>query len=163
MNRDKQIEEMAKDISEASWLASKRLVDETKAFVMENHRYHSKNDFDKAHSKTMSELEAEYLISKGYRKTDEVNLITKLTDENEKLKAMVDMWRSTAYCEKDRLNSIKADTVHKINRDLYVELSYIAGCQKDNEPNMRSGEVYEALDRVTKRMLLEVEDAKYKK
>jgi hypothetical protein len=72
MNRDKQIEEMAKDISEATRLTSQRLVEETKAFVKENHRYHSKNDFDKAHEKTMSELEAEYLYTAGYRKASDV-------------------------------------------------------------------------------------------
>ena len=83
----------------------------------------------------------------------EVNLVNKLTDENDKLKAMVEMWKSTAYCEKDRLNSIKADTIQKLKRDLYVEFLYIARCQKDDEPNMTSQEVFDALDRVAKRHL----------
>ena len=42
------------------------------------------------------------------------NQVKNLTKENERLRAQVDMWTSTAYCEKDRLNSIKADTVRKM-------------------------------------------------
>lgn len=72
MNRDKQIEEMAKVIDEATRFAGKVIMEETKAFVKENHRYHSKNDFDRAHEKTMSEIEAEYLTAKGYRKASEI-------------------------------------------------------------------------------------------
>ena len=104
--------------------------------------------------KIIKELEglASFITCPEYIK-NAISLIKKLTDENEKLKAMVGMWRSTAYCEKDRLNSIKADTIHKLKRDLYVEFIYIAGCQKDNEPNMTSQEVFDALDRVTKRHL----------
>jgi hypothetical protein len=80
-------------------------------------------------------------------------LIKELTKENEKFEAMSSMWRSTAYCEKDRNNSIKADTIHKLKRDLYVEFLYLARCQKDGEPNMTSQEVFDALDRVAKRHL----------
>ena len=68
---EKQIEEMAKVIAEATKYAGKILVEETKSFVKENHRYHSKNDFDKAHEKSMSELEAEHLYNAGYRKQSE--------------------------------------------------------------------------------------------
>ena len=84
--------------------------------------------------------------------------VRKLTKENEKLEAMLSMWKSTAYCEKDRLNSIKADTVERMKRDLYVEFIYIAGCQKDNEPNMRSQEVCEVLDKVAKKHLVNPEN-----
>ena len=65
---DKIIKEMAKDIHEATRRASAVLVEETRAFVKANRHYHSKNDFDKVHSKTLAELEAEYLIEIGYRK-----------------------------------------------------------------------------------------------
>ena len=65
---DKMIEKLARDIHEATRRASKILVEETRAFVKENHHYHSKNDFDKAHTKTLAELEAEYLTEQGYRK-----------------------------------------------------------------------------------------------
>ena len=132
MNRDKQIEEIAK-------------------VICTDCADYGKCQYDGICGATLDC--ARTLYTAGYRKTDEVNLITKLTDENEKLKAMVDMWKSTAYCEKDRLNSIRADTVERMKRDLYVEFIYIAGCQKDNEPNMRSQEVCEVLDKVVKKHL----------
>ncbi|MBE6645954.1 MAG: DUF3850 domain-containing protein [Ruminococcaceae bacterium] len=61
-----------KDLKEAADVSSKILLEETKAFVKENHLYNSKDDFAKAHSKTRYELEAEVLINKGYCKTEEV-------------------------------------------------------------------------------------------
>lgn len=72
MSRDKQIEEMAKYIQEATNFAVQKLFVETKAFIAEYHRYHSVKDFDKAHGKNLNELEAEYLIDKGYRKKSDV-------------------------------------------------------------------------------------------
>ena len=65
---ENKIEEMRNDIHEATRRATAILVEETSAFVKENHHYHSKNDFDKAHTKTLAELEAEYLVEQGYRK-----------------------------------------------------------------------------------------------
>ena len=72
---EKMIEKLARDIHEATRRASKILVEETRAFVKQNHRYHSKNDFDKAHPKTLAELEAEYLTEQGYRKQVEAEWI----------------------------------------------------------------------------------------
>ena len=92
---------------------------------------------------------------KQFNQREHDNLNQKLTDENEKLKAMVGMWRSTAYCEKDRNKSIKIDTVQKMKRDLYVEFSFLARRQKDNKPNMTSQEVYGALDKVVTNHLLD--------
>ena len=66
------IKEMAKDIAEATRLASKKSFEEIRAFVKENHRYCSATDYDKAHEKPIYELEAEYLIGLGYRKSEEV-------------------------------------------------------------------------------------------
>lgn len=74
-----QIEEMAQTLAEASRFAGKILVEETRAFVEEYHKYHSQNDFDKCHSKTVHELEAEYLHAKGYRKASDV--AAKIFDE----------------------------------------------------------------------------------
>ena len=78
---------LVKDLKEASDVSSKLLLEETKAFVEENHSYSSKNDFAKAHSKTRYELEAEVLINKGYCKaTETVNEIFKeITNELFKL------------------------------------------------------------------------------
>lgn len=80
--REKQIEEFANDIHEATRRASKILIDETRAFVKEHHRYHSKNDFDKAHPKTLAELEAEYLTEQGYQKQEWISVEDRLPDEN---------------------------------------------------------------------------------
>lgn len=66
--KEKQIEEMAKAIEEAMSYSSKIIIEETVAFVKEHHKYHSKIDFDKAHEKSISELEAERLYNEGWRK-----------------------------------------------------------------------------------------------
>ena len=73
----------AKDIEEASDATYKILFEETKAFVEENHRYSSKDDFDKAHIKNASELQAEALMNKGYCKaTETINgIFQKITNE----------------------------------------------------------------------------------
>lgn len=47
-----------------------------------------------------------------------LSLIKKLTEENERLNAQVEMWKSTAYCEKDRVDSIKIDTVRKMHFEI---------------------------------------------
>lgn len=44
--------------------------------------------------------------------------ITKLTEENERLEAQVEMWKSTAYCEKDRVESVKIDIVRKMHSEI---------------------------------------------
>lgn len=41
--------------------------------------------------------------------------IKELTEENERLHAQVKMWTATAYCEKDRAESSKADTVRRMH------------------------------------------------
>ena len=84
MSRDKQIEELAKDLSEATRIAGQKIMEETKAFVKEYHRYHSTKDFDKAHGKNLHELEAEYLTAKGYRKTSDI--AREIFEEIEKIK-----------------------------------------------------------------------------
>ena len=47
-----------------------------------------------------------------------LTIIKELTEENERLRVQVKMWTSTAYCEKDRNESIKADTVRKMQERL---------------------------------------------
>ena len=63
----------------------------------------------------------EYIGCVNLLVADALSLIKELTEENERLRAQVDMWTSTAYCEKDRLNSIKADTVQKMQERLKKE------------------------------------------
>ena len=47
-------------------------------------------------------------------------LIKELAEENERLRTQVEMWKSTAYCEKDRGESTKADTVRKMQEEIEV-------------------------------------------
>ena len=68
----KQLKTMAKDVSEASSFANKKLLEETQKFVAENHKYNYATDFEKAHPKSNSELVAEYLIIKGYCKASDI-------------------------------------------------------------------------------------------
>ena len=72
MSRDRQISDMARDVEEANRFASRIITEETYAYVNANHRYNSKDDFYKAHSKTANELASEHLYNAGYRKSEEV-------------------------------------------------------------------------------------------
>lgn len=64
---NKAIEEMAKIIDQTQKQGYQRIFEETRNFVQENHRYSSKNDYDKAHSQTIDEIIAEALYNAGYR------------------------------------------------------------------------------------------------
>lgn len=83
VDMEKQIEQFSNDIQEATRRASAVLVKETREFVKENHRYHSKNDFDKAHPKTLAELEAEYLTEQGYRKQEWISVEDRLPEKQQ--------------------------------------------------------------------------------
>lgn len=66
---NKEIEELAMVIGNATNDAYSKITEQTLAFVKKNHKYSSKNDFEKAHPKTAAELTAEALYNAGYRKT----------------------------------------------------------------------------------------------
>ncbi|MBE6645012.1 MAG: hypothetical protein E7612_06515 [Ruminococcaceae bacterium] len=67
-----EIKKFEDDISEASTYAQTTIFNETKAYIKENHKYHSTRDFEKTHPKNLNELIAEKLIEKGYRKASEI-------------------------------------------------------------------------------------------
>lgn len=71
MVANKQLEEMAKIIEEATRQGYQRIMEETRNFVQKNHRYHSMADYDKAHPQTIDEIIAEALYKEGYCKVDE--------------------------------------------------------------------------------------------
>lgn len=66
------IKSMVKDIDDATRYSSNIIIEETKAFVKKHHSYHSKNDFDIAHEKSMHELEAHFLYEKGWRNKSDI-------------------------------------------------------------------------------------------
>lgn len=66
-DKNKAIEEMAKIIDQTQKQGYQRIFEETRNFVQENHRYSSKNDYDKAHSQTIDEIIAEALYNADYR------------------------------------------------------------------------------------------------
>ena len=72
MSRDKQIEEMAKDLLNVSNKVSNIIMEETHEFLSQNHKYSSLKDFHEAHSKGRNLMEAELLTELGYRKASEV-------------------------------------------------------------------------------------------
>ena len=137
MSKIEQIEEMARDLSEATSFASRTLLEETKAFVKEFHRYHSKDDFDKAHEKSMSELEAEHLYNKGYRKSE---YIAKLEQDVTRL-----------VQEKNALVKNYAECMKDYARDIFEEIEEITmhGITSFGLQTMTMGEV--AFDEIKKK------------
>jgi hypothetical protein len=70
-NKEKQIEEMAKDIETIEKEEGNKLLNETLSYVKKHHKYNSKEDYSLAHIKTLYELTAEKLYKQGYRKLPE--------------------------------------------------------------------------------------------
>ena len=67
-DKEKQINEMAKDLEKVEKEAYSRLVKETQAYVKEHYRYNSKEDYSLAHTKTVFELTAEEMTKLGWVK-----------------------------------------------------------------------------------------------
>lgn len=82
-------------------------------------------------------------------------LIKELAEENERLRTQVEMWKSTAYCEKDRGESTKADTVRKMQERVKSELNDCCRYIWNNREYFIVGE--ELIDQIAKEML-ECED-----
>lgn len=74
--------------------------------------------------------------------------VENLRAENEKLIASRDMWMSTAYCEKDRVNSIKADTVRKMQDRFAVHYGTYTYDDK-----VKLVEVFRVIDKIAREML----------
>lgn len=72
MSRDKQIEEMAKDLLSVSRKVSNIIMEETHEFLSQNHKYSSLKEFHEAHKKGRNVMEAEFLTELGYAKASDV-------------------------------------------------------------------------------------------
>ena len=59
--------------------------------------------------------------------------------------------------------TVRADTVRKMQERLYEEFLKVANCQKADEPNMKSQEVFRILDYIAKEMLNGVENNEERK
>ena len=87
MTKEKQIEEMAKDLLNVSKKVSNIIMEETHEFLSQNHKYNSLKDFHEAHKKGRNVMEAEFLVELGYAKASEV--ASEIFEEIEKLTASV--------------------------------------------------------------------------
>ena len=84
-------------------------------------------------------------------------IITKLTEENERIRVVADMSNTTLYdglrIVKEFCDSRIKRAISKLCSELYEEFLKVARCQKADEPNMRSQEVFAILKQ--KKELLE--------
>ena len=74
-DKEKQIEEMAKDLEEVETDVGHILVNETFSYVKEHKKYNPKKDFSNAHTKTFEELTAEEMYNLGYRKLPDSSVV----------------------------------------------------------------------------------------
>lgn len=74
-DKEKQIEEMAKDLNEVETDVGHILVNETFSYVKEHKNTTLKKDFFNAHTKTFEELTAEEMFKKGYRKINKDSVV----------------------------------------------------------------------------------------
>ena len=96
-----------------------------------------------------------------------VSLFKELTEENERLKAEnealaisevkeCEISQMLVYRIRDKHPAVMAvisDTARKLYSELYEEFLKVASCQKADEPNMRSQEVFAILEQKTKEIL----------
>jgi replicative superfamily II helicase len=88
-DKEKIIEEMAKDLKEFETDAGHIMINETLAYVKKHHKYNNKKDFSLAHIKTIEERTAEELYNAGYRKIPDnavvltVEKVAELEKEND--------------------------------------------------------------------------------
>ena len=91
MKDNKQIEEMAKDLKEIEADKGHQLINETLAYVKENHKYNPKKDYLLAHTKTIEQLTAEGLYDLGYRKIDKDSVVLSREEYESDLTAQYDV------------------------------------------------------------------------
>ena len=78
-------------------------------------------------------------------------LINELTEENEEL-------LDTIACLEIDLENARVNTVRKMQSELYEEFLKVAYCQKADEPNMKSQEVFAILDQIANELLENADD-----
>ena len=71
MTQHEEITALAHEIAQAYKEAGEIHMKETQAYIETHSRYHSKTDYDKAHSKSIAQMVAERLINLGYHRDEE--------------------------------------------------------------------------------------------
>ena len=110
-DKEKQIEEMAKDLEKVEKEVYSIIVKETRAYVKEHHKYNTKEDYSLAHIKTVHERTAEDMFNLGYRKLPEDSVVLSreeyktLLDNN--IRADLEYWE-------DMLAKERKETAEKI-------------------------------------------------
>lgn len=103
----------------------------------------------------------------GWLMKDALALIKELTEENEKLRTIIAKANenTTEYVKmlkeiKFAVEKFKNNILLTLHSELNAELLKVARCQKADEPNMRSQEVFDILDRKIKEMMEDQENVK---
>ena len=68
MTQHEEITALADEVAQAYKEAGEIHMKETQAYIETHGGYHSKTDYDKAHTKTIAQMVAEHLISLGYHR-----------------------------------------------------------------------------------------------
>lgn len=111
----KAIEEMAKIIDQAQKQGYQRIFEETRKFVQENHRYSSKNDYDKAHRQTIDEIIAEALYNAGYtRKIKDDEFVLSISEVEEFRKDQAEV----KFLKKQIQEETRKETAREILQEL---------------------------------------------
>ena len=82
--------------------------------------------------------------------------IKELTEKNEEYNTLI--FQQSLFINKliKGVEEVKTNTVQRLKAELYKEFLKVARCQMANEPNMRSQEVFNILELITKKALGEV-------
>ena len=159
--KDKEIEEMAKDLKEVETDVGHILVNETFSYVKEHRKYNSKKDFFNAHTKTFEELTAEEMFKKGYRKLPKDSVVLSREEKQEyenlaKLLIYDKPIKSRVYeFIKDTKAQARKETAEKFKKELY-EFIYLC-----DDLNL-NGDTYEKIsnkiDAIAKQLGVEIKE-----
>ena len=168
-DKEKQIEEMAKDLKEIETDVGHILVNETFSYVKEQKKYNPKKDFFKAHTKTFEELTAEEMFKKGYRKIDKDNSVVLSREEYQLWNVLKKTWASDdkEVSAEDMLETLKntkglgsKETAEKFAKTFVINLlnnSVIDECTLE-ELEFDGIEIRNALNDTLKQLGVEIKE-----
>lgn len=143
-NKDKIIEEMAKDIETIETEEGHKMLNETFAYLKEHHKYNSKEDYAKAHDKTIYQRTAEVLYNAGHRK---------VATDDEFFKEL----RKLEFSIKQEKEQAVKEFYTKVRNQIMLHARIQTVDTADDTPDLLSDEVLECLDETLKEVIGEKE------
>ena len=117
LQKNMQIEEMAKDLKEIEEKANYNVLQETLTYVKKYNKYNSKEDYSLAHMKTVYQLTAEEMFKKGYQKVDKNKQVVLTKEEYDNLKLEIQKAHNKGVRVGFDLTKYKENSIEKTRKE----------------------------------------------